>query len=167
MKKIVSFLGGFLFGAAAYRTVAMKKVKLNIEAARMRGNKLQEFYELLLLWLELRQRGGTLLNYFDKRGYKEVAIYGVKELGQALNFELERIGIEVKYLIDKNADTIYSDKKIYLPDDNLPEVDAILVTALHYYSEIENELSARINYPIINLTDIIYEALTYQIEKEA
>jgi len=163
MKRIFSVLISFLSGMIADRVAAKKKYDNRLNAERLRSEKLQEFYDLLLLWLELRQRGRSLKPYFDKKQYKCAAIYGMKEIGEALYRELESIGIEIKYLIDKNADIIYSEKDVYTPDDSLPDVDLIIVTALHYYDEIAEKLSVRVGCPVVNLTDIVYESLAYDI----
>lgn len=165
MKKIFSVFLGFWIGVIANTFMVKKKFDNRIKGECLRSTKLQEFYDLLLLWLELKQKEGTFEIYFVNNQYKSVAIYGMKEIGEALYQELENIGIEIRYLIDKNADIIYADKEIYLPEDNLPEVDVIIVTALHYYSEIEKELSAKFKYPVVNLKDIIYESLSYQFER--
>ncbi len=37
-------------------------------------------------------------------------------------------------------------------------VDAIVVTAITFYDEIKEELSRKIDCPIISLEDILYEA---------
>lgn len=165
MKNIISILLSFLGGMAVDRVSLKKKHDEQLKYERLRGDKLQEFYELLLLWLELRQRNSSLKKYFDNKEYRNVAIYGMKEIGEALYRELNSIGIEIKYLIDKDANSIYSDKDVYMPNDNLPDVDLIIVTALHYYDEITSELSVKVNCPIVNLTDVIYETLTLNIEK--
>lgn len=149
----------FLCGIIIDRLILKQKIKRKIEKEKLYSNKLQEFYELLVSWLELQQRGGTLEYYFEKNKYRNIAIYGMKELGEALCLELKNTEIRVNYLIDKNADSIYSEKNVYLPNDELPETDVIVVTAIHYYNEIKKELSTKVKYPIINLRDIVYESL--------
>lgn len=166
MKRIIEAALAFGGGAAACNAVLKKKYDNRLEHAYLQSDKLQEFYELLLLWLELKQRGGTLYKFFDEREFKSAAIYGMKELGEALCLELETTGIEVNYLIDKNADVIYSDKQVYTPEDDLPKTDVIIVTAIHYYEEIVSELSVKAECPVINLTDVIYEALMNSIMED-
>ena len=77
------------------------------------------------------------------------------------NFDWHFIGKlqtnKVKYIIDKNADCIYSDVDVITPDDDLEQVDVIVVTAIYYFDEIEEMLSQKVDYPIISLEDILYE----------
>lgn len=108
-------------------------------------------------WLLLKQEGKTLKPYFEENGYKRVAIYGMSYLGERLLDDLKGIGIEVAYAIDKNASALYSEVEIYTPDDELPEVDAIIVTATFYFEKIEEMLAGKVDCPVISLEEILYE----------
>ena len=79
--------------------------------------KMTEFYRILIEWLRIRQEGKSLVSYFIQNGYKTVAIYGMKELGERLYDELKDSEISVKYVIDKNADAIYVDVDVVTPED--------------------------------------------------
>ena len=105
----------------------------------------------------MKQEGKSLVAFFEQNDYKTVAIYGMKELGERLYDELKDTGIEVKYMIDKNADTIYADVDVVEPEDTLEEVDVIVVTAIHYFDEIEEALAEKIDCPVISLEDIVFE----------
>lgn len=71
--------------------------------------------------------------------------------------ELRDTDVQVVYGIDKKADSIYADVDIVTMDDTLEEVDAVVVTAITFYDEIEDKLSDKIDCPIISLEDILYE----------
>ena len=43
-------------------------------------------------------------------------------------------------------------------DDNLEVVDAVVVTAVTFFDEIQEKLSAKMDCPILSLEDILYEA---------
>ena len=58
---------------------------------------------------------------------------------------------------DKNADNIYSSVEVMNLSDDLPEVDAIVVTAVFFFDEIAEELADKVNCPIISLEDMVYE----------
>lgn len=81
----------------------------------------------------------------------------MKELGEHLYDELEGTGIIVQYIIDKNADQIYADVEVKTPDEKLDQVDAIVVTAVYYFDEIEEMLSEKVDCPVLSLEDILYE----------
>lgn len=157
MKKLT--IAGFaaLLGASAGAAAvgAVQKPKMVKRADHTQ--KMTEFYRLLVEWLRIKQEGKSLVSFFTQNGYKTVAIYGMKELGERLYDELKESEIEVKYIIDKNAGAIDANVNVVDPEDSLEDVDVIVVTAIHYFDEIEEALGEKVNYPVISLEDIIYE----------
>lgn len=157
MKKGISALLGMAAGAAAggiaAGTTSAKKIK---ELAKQHA-KICELYMAFDRWLQIRQEGKTLAEYFTKNGYKTVAVYGMKELGERLLDELKDSGVTVSYGIDKNADAIYVDVDMVTPDKELAPVDVIVVTAITYFDEIEEMLREKVDCPIVSLEDILYE----------
>ena len=108
-------------------------------------------------WVKVKQEGKNLAAYFEKNGYKNIAIYGMSYAGETLLEELRETQIQVVYGIDKNAENIYSDISILSLEDTLDDVDAIVVTAVTFFDEIEDELHKKVNCPILSLEDILYE----------
>lgn len=159
MKKgILTVLTGIAGGVLGASTVSYtsKKTTGRIEEKRL---KMTEFYHVLERWLFLRQEGRSLVEYFDRYAYKTVAIYGMKELGERLYDELKGTDIEVKYAIDKNANQMVSDISIVTLQDSLEQVDVIVVTAIHYFNDIERELSEIVDCPIVSIEDVVYELI--------
>ncbi len=146
---------GFVTGGIAVAANRQKKYTQKEEF----GKKMFEFYNLLIDWLTLKQEGQALTDYFAKNNYKVVAIYGMKELGERLVAELADSKIEVKYVIDKNINGIDCDYEVLTPDAVLPEVDAIVVTAITFFDEIEKNLSSKVNCPVISLEDVVWESM--------
>ena len=157
MKKLtiagLSALLGASVGAVAVESIQRPQTIKRADHTQ----KMTEFYQLLIEWLRIRQEGKSLVSFFVKNGYKTVAIYGMKELGERLYDELRNSEIEVKYIIDKNADAINVDADVVGPEDFLENVDVVVVTAIHYFDEIETMLEEKVDYPVISLEDIIYE----------
>ncbi|MDE7016453.1 MAG: hypothetical protein K2P65_02605 [Lachnospiraceae bacterium] len=151
----LSLLLGASTGAAA---VGLKQRKKNVATEDLL-QKMGEFYKLLLKWLEIEQKGHSIRSFFVENGYKTIAIYGMKELGERLFDELKGSEVEVKYIIDKRADTMYADVDIITPEEPFEEVDAIVVTAIHYMDEIEEMLEEKVDYPIFSLKEIVDEVL--------
>lgn len=118
-------------------------------------NKMLKYYVTLNNWIGKKQKNINLSSYFEKVGYNSVAIYGMKEVGERLYEELKDTKTEVKYAVDQNAESIYADIDVYSPDDDLPEVDVIVVTATYYYNSILNNIKDKISCPIISLDDVI------------
>ncbi|MCI9464168.1 MAG: hypothetical protein HFI48_09850 [Lachnospiraceae bacterium] len=159
MKKGVStvlkVLAGGIVGAVATGTAIGRMVEKDGKDSLF--NKVLSYYFIYDQWLSLHQRGKTLVEYFEEKGYKTVAIYGLKELGERLYDELKDSGITVKYIIDKNADDLYADVGVVTPDDNLEPVDVIVVTACYYFDQINKMLNERVEYPVVSLEDILYK----------
>jgi hypothetical protein len=136
----------------------IKKIKKEITKKEIGSEKLCEFYWVLLQWINVHQEGRLLSDYFIKKNYKSIAIYGMKELGQSLLKELKKSEVEVKYGIDQNLEVITADIDLYSPIEDLPCVDVIVVTAIHYYDEIEKILKMKIKCPIVSIEDVVWEA---------
>lgn len=157
MKKITIAGLAALLGASAGATAVKAVQKPKTLRRADHTQKMTEFYRLLIEWLRIKQEGKSLVSFFVRNGYKTVAIYGMKELGERLYDELKDSEIQVKYIIDKNADAIYADVDVVNPEDTLEEVDVIVVTAIHYFDEIEGALAAKTDCPVMSLEDIVYD----------
>ena len=77
--------------------------------------------------------------------------------GETLVDELKDTAIEVAYGIDQRADSLFADIDIVSIDDLQNDVDAIVVTAITFFDEIEEKLSEKVECPIISLEDVLYE----------
>ena len=151
--KLSTVIVGIL-GLISGITVGYFKARTNSSEAEMK-NKMLKYYITLNNWIGKKQKNINLSSYFEKLGYNSVAIYGMKEVGERLYEELKDTKTEVKYAIDQNAESIYADIDVYLPDDNLPEVDVIVVTATYYYNSILNNIKDKVHCPIVSLDDVI------------
>lgn len=157
MKKgLVSVLSG-LAGAVAGAAAAGKVTGKSLEKAKFMSNKHLALFLMMNQWVKVKQEGKNLSAYFEKNGYKKIAIYGMSYVGETLIEELRGGDITVAYAIDKNADSIYADVNVVSMDDPLDEVDAIVVTAITFFDEIEEKLSEKNDCPRISLEDILYE----------
>ena len=106
---------------------------------------------------KIKQEGKNLRSYFEENGYYEIAIYGMSYAGETLINELQGSNVKIKYGIDQNAENIYADINLVSPDDELENVDAIIITPIKFFDEIEKKLSKKVNCPILSLEDILYE----------
>lgn len=153
-------IAGSIIGGAVGATIGVgyEFIKEEKRLDKMEDNlkKFESFYRLLNTWVEMKQEGKNLAEYFEYNNINTIAIYGMKELGERLVKELENSRIEIKYVIDQNADQIETDFKKVKPDDELEPVDAIVVTAIYFYQDIEEKLSKKVDYEIISLEDAVY-----------
>ncbi|MCM1415713.1 MAG: hypothetical protein NC430_07285 [bacterium] len=154
---LLAVLGAAVGIATGEQTIgkARKKAMRRLEEDDM---KFHEFYAILLQWVHIHNEGKTVGAYLKKSGYNTVAIYGMKELGEELLYELKDSEIEVKYGIDKNADELYVGTDVYRPDEELEAVDAVIVTAVHWFDDIERDMKEKLGCPVLSLDDVIYDA---------
>ncbi len=150
---VLSGIAGITAGAGAVGRVLGKQLSIQTELS----NKHLALYMLMNQWVQVKQDGKVLAGYFEENGYKNIAVYGMNFVGQTLCKELANSSVEIKYAIDKNAENIYADCEVITMEDNLEEVDAIIVTPIYYFDEIEEKLAEKVDCPIISIADIIYE----------
>lgn len=152
-KEIISVLSGAIIGAGTVGKIMYEKEN---EVQKI-SNKHLTLFLMMNQWVKVKQEGKDLKEYFKKKGYKNIAIYGMSYVGETLLEELKNTDIHIAYGIDKNADSIYEDVNVISPDNKFQDVDVIVVTAITFFDEIEEILSKKINCPIISLEDILYE----------
>ena len=157
MNKPVLTILSALTGAAIGAGTVGKVTGRDIAKAKARSSKHLVLFRMMDQWVQVKQEGKNLASYFEKNGYKKIAIYGMSYAGMTLIKELKDTDITIAYGIDKNADSIYADIDIVSMDEKLEEVDAIIVTAITFFDEIEEKLSTKIGCPILSLEDILYE----------
>lgn len=157
VKTVLTMMGGFSAGTLAGVVAVGKSLGKEADRNKELADKHLALFLLMNQWVKVKQEGKNLASYFEKKGYKRIAIYGMSYAGETLISELKDTDIEVVYGIDKNADSIYTDIEVVSVDDTLEEVDAIVVTAITFFDEIEEMLNERIGCPIISLDDLVYD----------
>lgn len=132
--------------------------KLNdiIADKQIEKEKFRIMYQLMERWMRLKQSGKTLESFFNVYGYKNIAVYGLGDIGKLFINELVDSAINIIYGIDKNVNAA-NGIRVVSPNDDFEDVDVVVVTAIAYYGEIAEMLSTKMNCPIVSLEDIIYE----------
>lgn len=154
---VISSLVGAAIGTVAGACTVEKMTEKSENNIKQLSNKHLALFLMMNQWVKVKQEGKNLSAYFEKNGYKKIAIYGMSYAGETLVDELKETEVQIAYAIDKNANSIYSDINIITMDDNLEDVDAIVVTAITFFDEIEEQLQSKVSCPIISLEDILYE----------
>ena len=144
---------GFVIGFRINEKRNQKRIAVQKEYA----DKHLTLYLMMNQWVKLKQKNKAIVDYLKRQGYQKVAIYGMNYVGETLLDELDGSCVEVKYAIDKNAKNLYSKVDVLLPDDDLEQVDAILITPVTYISEIKQELSKKVTCDLVSIEDILYE----------
>lgn len=150
---VLSTLGGLIIGCIGQGILNDKKIAEKKEKV----DKFKNYYNMLNHWLALKQEGKSLETYFVENNIKTLAIYGVGEMGNRIYDELKDSEIVVKYGIDKSGGGTFADLEIFTLEEDLEEVDAIIVTAVFAFDEIEELVSKKVTCPIISLEDIVYK----------
>ena len=157
MKKGIVGITSALAGAALGAIGTSKIMGNSVTEWKNMSDKHLALFLLMNQWVKVKQEGKNLAEYFEREGYHEIAIYGMSYAGETLVDELQESNIKIKYGIDKKANAIYADFDVISPDEELEEVDAIVVTSITFFDEIEELLSKKVDCPIISLEDILYE----------
>lgn len=151
IKCILSFLAGNLSLYLFYKLKDTKKVT---------DDKDKRYCRLFDNWLLLDERGNSLEKFFREKNIKEIAIYGYGNIGRHLVAHLSNSDINIKYVIDKRKNSIITDSiPCYQLSDNIPDVDAIVITPICEFTEINNTIKRFTDAEIISMEDIIYELL--------
>lgn len=150
---IVSVLTGIVAGAGAVGRTMRKSLTRESKMAE----KHLELFLMMNQWVKIKQEGRSLAEFFERNGYERIAIYGMSYAGETLLDELDDTDVEVVYGIDKNAGSIYLDLDIFTMEDELEKPDAVVVTAISFFDELEEELGKKLCCPILSLEDILYE----------
>ena len=157
MKKGMWTVLGGIVGAIVSGSIVGKVSSDSTSKWKEMSDKHLALFLLMNQWVKVKQENKVLSTYFVERGYKNIAIYGMNYVGQTLNDEFKGTDVKVLYGIDRNAETIYADIELLTIEDDLPNVDVIVVTAITYYEEIKKELHKKKDCEIVSLEDILFE----------
>ena len=147
----LSSIAGIVLGVGAAGKVISKDVK----NYRDQSEKHLHLFLMMNQWVKNKQENKSIAVYLEKKGYMKIAIYGMSYAGETLVDELAGSNIKVEYGIDKNA--VYTSVDVVSPEDELKEVDAVVVTAVAFFEEVEALLADKMSCPVISLEDILYE----------
>lgn len=117
--------------------------------------KFETMFKYTELWLRIKQQGYSLKDYFLKRNIGRIGIYGMGFLGCDLYDELEDTDIDVLYVMDREPETIDRIVPVVSADENLPYVDAIVITTISMEDKMKEWLREICVYPVIGLTEIL------------
>lgn len=127
-------------------------------ALRRAERKHIELFSLLSDWMNRELEGRRLADYLERVHIHEVAIYGMGNIGELMLKILLHSRIKVKYVIDRTKKEI-EDSPFYCmsPEDALPDVEAVIVTAIWDFDAIKSGLEPKVHSRILNFKDIVSE----------
>ena len=108
---------------------------------------------MLNVW---KRKDTNFANYLLNHGYKNIAVYGVGELGITLLGDLYKQNVKVECLLDKNPKKSSFGSVTQL--DRIPkDIDCVIVTAIFAFAEIKSDIEKYTDAEIISLDDIVCE----------
>lgn len=120
-----------------------KKRNEYITFLREGKEKFGHYLELMDKWMSLMETGENVDSRLKRLGVSSVLIYGFGILGRHLVTALYESDVKVVGIIDKKKNRLNMKCSIYLPTDDLPTCDAVIITAEYYLYEIKEVLSGK------------------------
>lgn len=152
-KIVAAFILGTILEVIAVNEVKKKR----LAGLRKERDKFSDFYQLGSHWLEIKNLGKSTASYFKEMNYKKIAIYGMGEFANRLSEDLAKSGVEVAYGIDRDVcNAPVRIEAVYTLEDELPMVDAIVVTPFYAMEDIQKALKTKIDCPVISLEEVVW-----------
>ncbi|AOY75660.1 glycosyltransferase [Clostridium formicaceticum] len=121
------------------------------------GLILRKKYSSLMNRLKYAMSREKVIDYFNRKSFNRIAIYGAGTSGNLLANKLENSTIAISFFIDKNI--LSSDNRTVIKPEEIDEgfsVDAIIITPVFDFDNIKASLlKNKVNAEIISLCDIV------------
>lgn len=132
------------------------RMKKRLDILEYEAGKYRQMARILGKWLYLEQENGVNLScFFQKEQIRHVAVYGMAELGKRLLTQLRKEKMDVPFGIDRSSTGQFGNGcLICRPEDDFPDVDAIIITA-YDTSSIEQMLRKKFSGKIYTLEEIM------------
>ena len=131
----------------------LKQLESENKLLRQRVDRSALNYKLLTKMVTINNK--NIAEYLKESGFRNIAIYGMSDIGSLLLNTLKQSNIKVLYTIDKRAAQILSDVPVITIEQELPQVDAIIVTAAYFYTQIKEQLKTIVKCPIISIEEVL------------
>lgn len=115
------------------------------------------YFYTLDKWMKLNRKHYLLSEYLLKRGYRNIAIYGMGVMGKQLIADLQGSEIQIIYAIDQKYSNCSYQFPIKTTGDKLEKVDAVIVTPSYEFARIKESLGYKVLCPIISLSQLVEE----------
>lgn len=119
------------------------------------SKKFYSMFKVMNRWMEAKQSGKSMEKWFIKNKYNTIAIYGMHYIGERLVQELKDSRVTVLYAIDKNISSSNTDLMVLKPDQELPKVDAVIITSVIYFYAMCRNIYKKVECPIISIEEVV------------
>lgn len=134
--------------------IGEEQLEKELPVQKLNPDKFEDFYYILDKWMFMKEDKKSIDLFFTKYGIKTIAIYGWRSLGRHLYHDLLSTDISVVCAIDNNVGE-ETRLKLINENEDIPNVDAIIVTATFDFYKIKYDLEKRYKGKILSLKDII------------
>lgn len=154
-KRFLHLAAGGIVTAAFYHMIKNSRKCMTLLKAD--NHRYLDSYHLLNHWLEIKNEGKCIADYFRDMNYENIAVYGMGELANRLSEDLAGSGIRIVYGIDRDAGcSIARIRDVYSPQDVLPEADMVVVTPYYAFDSIKRSLAGKVKCPVISIEEIVW-----------
>ena len=138
---------------------------LEINSRKKSKHKDFKMFDIMRKWINIKNQGVQLADFFYKYQYNHIAIYGMGYIGESLYYEICNSRVYIDYAIDKSQEIM--DFKGELPilkwEDSFSDVDVVVITLVEDYEEVIKNLKEKLSCPIITIESLILELYTINI----
>lgn len=103
---------------------------------------------------EVQELKAIVEEYLQSKGIKNVAIYGMGNMGRWILEILEGTAIAVSYGIDRRGTEIDCTVPVYTLEEKLPMVDAVIVSIFANYNEIYKDIKNSVDVQVLSLLEL-------------
>ena len=141
-----------------YKAQRDETLSKHVQIPLQERDKFALYLNLYDRWMSLHERNITLSQCLQKKGYRNIAVYGYGNLGKHFVAEAAQAGLTVSYVIDRQKARTDEGVCVYAPEDDLPRVDAVIISAEYYINEVRKTLRKKVSVPLISIGMLIKEA---------
>lgn len=141
----------------------------NLVHYKQLNEKAQDYYRILLKWLDIKQLNIDIKSYFEKNKYRNIGIYGNGELG--LRFYKEIKGYSQNTFYISSESSYLSDEKkeacVYNVNDfKKIECDIVIITPVFaYHSIVQKLIKIGFSKEIVSIEDVFNDLLSIKEQR--
>ena len=145
---VISFFVGRLF--------RKDRDEQRIDKAIRAAERYCDMFLIMNKWVQNQNENKKISKYLLDKGFYNIAIYGMGDMGKTLYAELKDTPVKVAYAIDRNAESMYAECDIFSLRDELQQVDAVIVTTLIDFDEIKKGITKKMECKVISVEEIVF-----------
>lgn len=125
-----------------------------VDSYAFKIKRYESYWRVFDKWLSYYQAGKRSVDFFLKKKYFNVGLYGIGMFGKHLFADLMGSKVSVKFIIDKKQTGFYENVPIISILDKAPKVDAVVVTVKYEFEKIAKELRKLTKAKIVCIDEI-------------